>query len=221
MLLRPRFGDFLYSEEGQLLCQFGVEGDTWTWANEEHTQVKWTQKYLDMKKAGTTAAYGFGAFNTLYNPAYIEPISPLEGKTASEAYTDNLKRALMPYCYGVAWPKLDVTDENYLKIVQSEAKVTAVWAEYLPSIIKASSASSAESLLEEAIVAMNRRGRETVIATYAEAYAKNKQKLGITWGWPLNDPNYKSPTMRNADGSFSDIPVGPNGDTWYLRKYIV
>ena len=68
---------------------------------------------------------------------------------------------------------------------------------------------------------MNRRGRETVIATYAEAYAKNKQKLGITWGWPLNDPNYKSPTMRNADGSFSDIPVGPNGDTWYLRKYIV
>ena len=215
--------DFLYSEEGQLLCQFGIEGDTWNWADESKTQVKWTQKYLDMKKAGSTASYGFGCFNTLYNPAYIEPISPLEGKTQSEAYTENLKRALMPfsYRYGISWPKLDVTADNYLDIVQSEAKVLAVWAEYLPSIVKASSAKSAEDLLAEAISAMDRRGREEVIATYAQAYAENKQKLGVTWGWPLNDPNYKSPTMRNADGTFSTTPVGPNGDTWYLRNYIV
>ena len=125
------------------------------------------------------------------------------------------------YRYGISWPKLDVTADNYLDIVQSEAKVLAVWAEYLPSIVKASSAKSAEDLLAEAISAMDRRGREEVIATYAQAYAENKQKLGVTWGWPLNDPNYKSPTMRNADGTFSTTPIGPNGDTWYLRNYIV
>ena len=136
--------DFLYSEEGQRLVQFGIEGDTWEWKNEEKTQVKWTNKYLEIKNAGTLDSYGFGRFNTFYNPAYIEPIYPREGKKNYEVYLENLKRPLMPYSYryGIAWPKLDVTKPNYLTVIKNEAKVQSVWSEYLPTIIAASNANN-------------------------------------------------------------------------------
>ncbi len=215
--------DFLYSEEGQLLCKYGIEGQTWEWEDEAHTRVKVLPAYLDAVRSGTEDAYGFGRFNVLHNSAFILPRQPLEGKTVSAAYVDNIKRPLTPFShrYTIAWPRLDVASDNYFDIVQKETSVQAVWAEFLPDIIDERDAASASEKFDDGITALNRRGLAEVTAAYAERYALNKQAQGVTWGWPLNDPNYRSPTLRNPDGSFSDTPVGVTGDPWYYIAYIV
>lgn len=210
--------DFLYSEEGQRLTMFGVEGDTWNWADETHSQVKYTEKYLTMKKNGTLSSYGINKLTVLMNLAYLDPITSNEGDKPVEIYFDNLKRPIRPYCYSykISWPKLDPSASNYMSMIRVKTKMDARWAEYLPSIIKASDADKSAQLFQEAIDAMNRAGREDYLAFYSDAYAKQKQKLNITWGWPKNDPSYKSPTLRNADGTLSDQKIPATGDPYFL-----
>ncbi len=213
--------DFLYSEEGQLLCCYGIEGDTWEWEDESHTRVKVLDKYLNMIRAGTGDTYGFERFNTFRNTAFLEPRQPLDGKTKALAYTDNLKRPLTPfsYRYTIAWPRLDVTADDYFSITDKESSVMAVWATYLPDIVNEDSEAAAIQKYESGIAALKRRGLDEVVAAYGARYALNKEKQGVAWGWPLNDPNYKSPTLRNPDGTFSNTPVGVNGDPWYYVDY--
>lgn len=210
--------DFLYSEEGNRLTMFGVEGDTWNWADEEHSKVKYTDKYLKMKKDGTLSGYGINCLTLLSNLAYLDPITSHEGDKPVEIYFDNLKRPLRPYCYSykISWPKLDPTAEGYMDVIRAKTKMDARWAEYLPSIIKANSAEASKKLFEDAITAMNRAGRDKYLAFYSDAYAKNKQRMNVEWGWPKNDPAYETPTLRNADGSFSDKKIPVTGDPYYL-----
>lgn len=210
--------DYLYSEEGQRLCMFGVEGDTWNWADEEHTMVKYTDKYLQMKKAGTLSGYGINCLTVLMNLAYLDPITSHEGDTAEEIYFDNLKRPLRPYSYSykISWPKLDVSDPDYMTHVRNKTRMDARWAEYLPNIIRAESAEKSAEVFAETITAMNRAGREAYYEFYADAYAAQKERMGIAWGWPKNDPDYTVPTLRNPDGTFSNDPIPATGDPWYL-----
>ncbi len=212
--------DFLYSEEGQRLCSFGIEGETWNW-NEDKTRVQWTDKFIKMKKAGELDSWGFGRFNVMYNNAYIEPISPLEGKTVYEAYFDNIKRPLTPfsYRYNASWPKLDPSDKDYVDYVRKTSRVLAVWSEKLPTIISAANEAAAMSTYESAIRSMDSRGRKDSIDFIGKYYASNKELLNITYGWPLNDPNFKSPTLRNEDGTYSDLPVPKTGDPYYYLDY--
>lgn len=214
--------DFLYSEEGQRLVQFGIIDDTYTWAG-EGSRASWTQKYLDLKAQGKLNDWGFGKFNVMYNHAYVEPISPLEGKTAGEAYFDNLKRPLTPfsYRYNAAWPNLDPNDKNFNTILTKQANITMFWAEKLPLIISANNASASVNEYNGMISFMNNLGRQDVINYYAAAYPGNKTALGVTWGWPTNDPSYAPPKMRNPNGTFSNDPVGPNGDPYYKLNYTI
>ena len=38
--------DYLTSPEGQLLVRYGVEGESWTWADQEKTHIKYTEEYI-------------------------------------------------------------------------------------------------------------------------------------------------------------------------------
>lgn len=208
--------DFLYSEEGQRLCSFGIEGQTWNW-NSDKTRVKWTNKYLQMKQAGTLDTWGFGRFNVMYNHAYIEPISPLEGKTAAEAYFDNLKRPLscFSYRYGASWPKLDVSRPDYNDHVRKQQKVLSVWSEKLVDIIKAKNEGGWKTIYDSAMSSMVQRGFDDVCSYIARDYLSNKELLGISYGWPLNNPSYTSPKMKGTNE-----PIGNNGDPSYILDYV-
>lgn len=210
--------DFLYSEEGNRLCMFGKEGEMWNWADAEHSMVRYTEKYLDMEKKGTLSGYGVNCLTVLMNLAYLDPITSHEGDKAEEIYFDNLKRPIRSYCYSykISWPKLDSGKADYMDIIRAKTKMDARWGEYLPDIIKASSADKATKLFSDAVGAMDRSGRDKYLAFYSDAYAAHKQKMGVAWGWPKNEPDYKTPTLRNADGTWSDKKIPATGDPYYL-----
>ena len=56
---------------------------------------------------------------------------------------------------------------------------------------------------------MNQRGLDLIISMNTEAYIRAKQKLGITYGWPGNRPDYVNNVDRN----------NPNGDLSLYRGY--
>lgn len=124
---------------------FGKEGEMWNWADAEHSMVRYTEKYLDMKKKGTLSGYGVNCLTVLMNLAYLDPITSHEGDKAEEIYFDNLKRPIRSYCYSykISWPKLDSGKADYMDIIRAKTKMDARWGEYLPDIIKASSADKA------------------------------------------------------------------------------
>ncbi|MDE7158065.1 MAG: extracellular solute-binding protein, partial [Clostridiales bacterium] len=210
--------DFIYSEEGNRLLMFGKEGDMWNWADEEHTQVQYTEKYLNAKKNQELSKYGCNCLTVMMNLAYLDPITSHEGDLEERLYFDNLKRPIRPYCYSykISWPKLDPSHKDYVDIIRVKTKMDARWGEYLPDIIKSNSAEKSVSQYTATIEAMNRAGRERYLEFYSRSYTENKQKMSVTWGWPKNDPAFKAPTLRNADGTFSNDPIPATGDTYYL-----
>lgn len=66
--------DYLTSEEGQLLINFGVEGDTFTW-DEDKEHVVWTESTSKTMKRNTTQ-YGFGMCNVLLNQSFYDKVKP-------------------------------------------------------------------------------------------------------------------------------------------------
>lgn len=214
--------DFLYSEEGQRLTNFGIENDTWKWANEEKTEIEWTQKYLIGKQPDNTSLnnYGLERLNVMYNPAYIVPLTPTNALLDYELYVKNLKRPLMPYSYRyqLAWPKLDKTSKKYIDVINYESNCLTVWSEKLALMINADKEGGALKEYNNAIELMKRRHLEDVIAFYAEAYAAGKKTAGVEKGWVAYQDSYVSPTLKNADGTYSGDPIGANGDNWYLLK---
>lgn len=210
--------DFLYSEEGQRLTNFGIENDTWKWQDEQKTEIEWTQKYLTAKasESGALDNYGLEKLNVLYNPAYVEPLKPISALKDYELYAKNLKRPLMPYSYRytVSWPKLDKTAKDYKSIVKKEINCLAVWSEYLPNMIK----DDARAQYDTAVSQMQRRGLDDVLAFYAQAYAETKRTTGVDKGWIPATDGYVAPTLKNADGTASDRPIGANGDAYYILK---
>lgn len=206
--------DFLYSEEGQRLTNFGIENDTWRWADESHTSIEWTDKYISQKLGGGLENYGLEQLNVLYNPAYIVPLTPTNALRDYELYIKNLKRPLsaFSYRYTMSWPKLDKTTDEYTSVVNAEANCLAVWSEYLPDMVSGDT----RTQYDTAVAQMKRRGLDDVLAYYAQAYAAGKEEAGVARAWIPAAEGYTSPTLRNADGSYSDTPVGANGDPYYL-----
>ena len=211
--------DFLYSEEGQRILNFGEENDLWKWADEEKTKIAWTDKYLSLKASESLSEYGLGMMYVLYNPAYIEPLTPTNALKDYELYIQNLKRPLSCYSYRyqISWPNLDKSSEEYSSIVRKKANIDSVWGETLSSLITSPSTQLREKY-DTLISQMESQGLDTVQAFYNKYYQQGKEAVGLTNGWIPEQEDYVTPTLRNEDGSFSDKEIGANGDPWYLLK---
>lgn len=211
--------DFLYSEEGQRIMNFGEENDLWQWTDETKTKIKWTDKYLSLKNSDSLSEYGLGTMYVLYNPAYIEPLTPTNALKDYELYIQNLKRPLSCYSYRyqISWPKLDKSSKEYNNIVRKEANIDSVWGEVLSSLIT-SPVSQLKDKYDILISQMESQGLNEVKAFYNIYYQEAKQEAGFTNGWLPKQEGYISPTLRNEDGSFSGQKIGANGDDWYLLK---
>lgn len=118
--------DYLTSEEGQLLINFGVEGDTFTW-DEDKEHVVWTEKYIEDYENENTTQYGFGMCNVLLNQSFYDKVKP-EGaacKKESAMYIEDLKAPLSPYSYDYTASFLlpDTSAANYFDFVEQQDRV--------------------------------------------------------------------------------------------------
>ena len=117
------------------------------------------------------------------------------------------------YRYQIYWHKLDKGSKDYRTIVTKQERTLSIWSEKLALMIKAE---NPETEYNNAVDLMKLRGLDDVLAFYSQAYITGKQTAGVTTGWYLNQADYKSPTLRNPDGTFSNTPVGANGDNYYI-----
>ena len=205
--------DFLTSKDGQLLVTLGIEGVTWNYTDETKTATEFTQLYLDEKKAGTATKYGLMQFDLLLNYQLYDNMQPRvnNGKTESELYRSNLKRPLTIYAYdcNVTSLIIDATNEKFNDYTTNLSRIESLVAKQLPKIIKADNRSKAEEAYNKTVNTMNSYGLDLIIQMNSEAYEVNKQKLGLTNGWPAYQEGYVNPLDRTQ----------PNGDLSKYRSY--
>lgn len=197
--------EYLYSEEGQRLVAFGVEGDTWEWSDDTHSKIAWTDKYLEDFNNNDTSKYGLFQMTLVMNLAYINKLKPDEGKSESDIYIENLKKPLSPYSYdyNASFLKHDTSSKDYFDYINKETRVESAFAEWLPKIIRAKSEEEVNSLYQKALNEMNRKGLDDVISFSEKSYQSAKDSLDIKTAWPPYLEGYTSPN------------TGPNGDFSY------
>lgn len=195
--------DYLYSEEGQRLVAFGVEGESYNW-NTDHTAIEWTDRYVSGVK-GNAADQAWintlGLYNMtlIMNLAYINKIKPLNGRKDTDIYVDNQKRPLTPYSYNFkpTFLKHDTSKSNYFSIATTYNKIKTKWSEYLVNIIRSD---NWEDTYNSAISYAKKQGLDRVNEFYSESYQSTKKLLGVTYGYPQNRPDYKEPIYVSAHG---------------------
>ncbi len=200
--------DYLYSEEGQRLVAFGVEGETWNWSDETKTEVVWTDQYLTDNANDNTSKYGLYQMTLMMNLAYINKVKPLNGRKDVDVYIDNLKKPLSPYSYDytASFLKDDAGDSNYLDITTNENRATQKWAQYLPKVIRSKSNDAALEQYNSALKYISSRYDLDQIKEFnKKGYARAKQALGLEKAWPTHISGYVSPS------------TGPNGDFSYWK----
>lgn len=201
--------DFLWSDEGQSLF-FGVENETFTYDIRpgetvdgklyKYGKIKWNEEVEQKIIDGDTAEYGFMYSNILVNPMYPRLASP-EGAVLNSFndYIDhNIKAAISDFAYsnnGFAYT-LDVSAENYKDIINKDSKIGDEWVTYFPQIISATSKEEALAIYEATVASAKRLGSAEVLAVRNEAFLAYKQKIGIKYAWPLNDPDSKYSQLK-------------------------
>ena len=205
--------DYLTSDEGQKLVTLGEEGVTWNYADETKQSIVYTEKYLSEKADGTYTKYGLMFWDLLLNYQYYDNVQPKtnHGKTVNEVFRTDLKRPLTIYAYdcNAANFVVDATDERFSDYNTNLTRINELIGRQLPKIIKSASKADAQKVYNDLVNLMNQRGLDLIISMNTEAYIRAKQKLGITYGWPGNRPDYVNNVDRN----------NPNGDLSLYRGY--
>ena len=197
--------DYMTSEEGQLLINFGVEGDTFVW-DENHERIEWTQKYIDDYDNNKLAQYGFGYCNALLNQSFYDKVAPIgtQCRTDESMYIEDLKAPLKPYSYDYTPSFLlpDTTSSQYFDYVEQLNLVNTYWGMYLPQMISAANNEKAMEVYNKTIQSMKSNGLDFVVSFMADGYKASKAALGIEVGWPAYQDGYVAPTT-GANGDFS------------------
>jgi putative aldouronate transport system substrate-binding protein len=197
--------DYMTSEEGQLLINFGVEGDTFVW-DEKHERIEWTQKYIDDYDNNNLAQYGFGYCNALLNQSFYDKVAPVGTtcKTDASMYIEDLKAPLKPYSYDYTPSFLlpDTTSSQYFDYIEQLNLINSYWGMYLPQMIAAKNNEEALKVYNKTVQSMKSNGLDFVVSFMANGYQASKKALGVEVGWPAYQDGYTAPTT-GANGDFS------------------
>lgn len=199
--------EYLYSEEGQRLVAFGVEGESYQWDDDEHTSLSWTDRYVrgvngNVEDEAWINTLGLYQMTLLMNLAYINKYKPLNGRKDKDIYIDNMKRSLTPYSYNFkpTFLKHDTARSDYFTTYTKFNNIKTKWAQFIVNIIRAS---DWKSEYDNAVNYCNRIGWNDVQTFYKESYTNTKQILNVTWGYPKNNPSYEEPEWKGPHGDFS------------------
>lgn len=211
--------DFLYSEEGQYLCKFGVEGETWQW-NDDKTRVEWTDTYLNGKRGDEGYAYtlGIGRFSMFERPAVTDKVKPLNGLYAEEAYSENLKWPLACYSYrfSIGRPGLDTSADDYLSVINMYGAVEGAWQSRLLTLLEQPSDSAFQTYYDNVMNMLQKAGLERVTQSFNASFQRNKQAQGLDFAYPTLQSGYGD-GPKLADGGA--IPY--YGDPTYRTDYLI
>lgn len=209
--------DFLISEEGQSLF-FGIRGEDYTYEIEpgqkdendktyKYGRIKWSNQAWSDIQNKTTSNYGFMYSNPLINPMYPRLAGP-NGEILNN-YSNyvlyNSKAALTDYVYsGDAFSYVrDPEHKNYEEVISIASSLNILYNNKIAKIITSDTASSANSAYDNMVNEAKTMGSEKLYKFDNEMFKAYKERLGITYGFPANDPNsgYSDLTVTSLFGN--------------------
>lgn len=186
-----RLLEFLNSPEGQILCNFGVEGETFT-MKEATNQVGETTKipvmtdgYKEEEKAGTAAKkYGLG-FMAQNNWLFLRTMYEAP-KTEEDKYLTYIKDPLKPYSYdfNASGLKLDPTDPRYDKAKEIDNKIELYYGKQVVKMMLAKSEAECKAIFDETCAKIKEMGFDEMYTFYNEGFQRAKKALGQEHSWP-------------------------------------
>lgn len=201
--------DYLLSEEGQSLY-YGILGEDFTWEVEpggtaektvngetktvtyKYGKAKWADKTWQDIVNGQTREYGFMYSNPLVNPMYPRLTGP-NGEvlnTLSDYITYNNKAALNDYVYtqsGFAYSR-DITTKEYSEMMEINTNIGLMMGMKYAQIVSAKSATEAKNIISSMVQEAIGMGADKLLAYDNIQFKKYKQRIGIAYAWPPNDP---------------------------------
>lgn len=151
----------------------------------------------------------------LINYQYYDTMQPKtnNGKTENEIFRTDMKRPLSIYAYdyNATHFVVDATDGRFQTYNTALTKINATIGQQIPKILQAANKAESERLYKQTleIIGKSAYKLDLVKTMNSEAYAKTKQKLGVSVAWPAWQEGYVSPLDRTK----------PNGDTSLYRGY--
>jgi putative aldouronate transport system substrate-binding protein len=233
--------DFLYSPEGQTLIHYGLEASgpgaepnegtfyyvkrpgekeiingkevTWDYGKIELTDIV----IDDIRNLRNGSVYGFFTPSVARTGNFANLTTAHENHAFLYSFQNyvslNYNMALNPYAYlykGFEF-ELDPTDKDYMRAVTLKNNLRLLWMQYYASIITASTEDQARTIYKQTIESAYRRGLEEYVEITNRSFQAHKQKLGILFANPINDPNntkYQSLTLDSVYGDPSEeIPI--------------
>lgn len=204
--------DYLYSDEGQSLF-FGVEDQTYTYEIEpgatvdgktyKYGRIAWKDEVEQKIIDGDVSSYGFMYSNMFVNPMYPRLASPQGAVLNSfNDYIDyNLKIAISDFTYSIKGFEFvrDVNDPAYKDIFNKLSQINDEWVRYFPQIISAGTANDALAIYNATVESAKRLGSADVLAFDNAAFKAYKEKIGMIFAWPPNDPNSGYASLKVTD----------------------
>ncbi|MEK0314670.1 extracellular solute-binding protein [Cohnella sp. 56] len=179
---------FLNSDEGQYMIQFGWEGETYTKTSDGLYAP--TQEYLDLNKTGKAAPkWGMG-FNLLANWLTVKDLIPPQ-TDPEEKYLQELKKPLEQYSYNLManTNRIDSGDPRWNEMRQKEMEFSNYWNKQLVRMITAKSEADLKKNYDESLAQLKKMGWEKWYDFQNEGYQKTKEILGMKNGYPTGGTN--------------------------------
>ena len=96
-----------------------------------------------------------------------------------------------------------MSDPDYKEMYNISTKIANEWGTYLPQIISATSGEEAMNMYESVVASCKRLGSDRLLAFNDKSFKEYKNKIGIKFAWPANDPEsgYSSLKVTNIRGN--------------------
>lgn len=178
---------FLYSDEGQTLCTYGIEGVTYN-VNADGT-YSYTAEYLTAKEDKIIDEYGTGWTGVLlYNTDYIE-----KKRGVSMDESRNSVDAVLDYFSAYTYNSLPFEDIHPTTGTLANFSIQAGRAFNWNALVKNSTAANIVQNYEAVLSDINANYKYgpvekegTIMNYYNKKFRERKAKLGIEFAWPAN-----------------------------------
>ncbi len=180
-----RLFHYLYSEEGQLLTNYGVEGVTYETVD---GQIEWTDYFLEQQADDpdrAQAVYGDGGGVWWFQ----DPVFHRGTRPAPATEHERLHMETMDFYAQYTLNDLPFTNIEPPggTVEQADAsEIATYWDAQLPDMIMADSPEEVERIWRASLEHIRGLGLEGVTEVRNELFQENKERLGIEYAWPPN-----------------------------------
>lgn len=177
-----RFMEFLYSEEGDLLMNYGIEGETYIKNDDGTIEFTEEQKKLQLEDSDKyTAEYGFGGFGWLIN--YVKVQMRTKAKDEISIIKEGWYRDMSKMVYPTTlFEKLG--PEPGSEASNSLQQIDEFWYKNIANIMVADSEEECVQLYNDTIGQMNKMGLQDIVKGRNDNFQANKQSFGVKYAWP-------------------------------------